>query len=193
MNIISNTCLGAAIQKLCLKQKFENPFCWSWIEPNSFLYLLNNYENINYDNFILNDKNKNYSITIDGKILVEYNHYKYDKNQKEITVRNFETYWNKIDEYIIDRYKERLKRMKEIHSKPIIIIGTSNPHRYYSKEDVVRVCNACKGKYKLIVANNIDLSSEFSEVKFITTKPKTIHITDYAEQIFPELEEFIKG
>ena len=82
--------------------------------------------------------------------------------------------------------------MKEIHAKPFIIIGTSNPYRYYSKEDVIRVCNACKGKYKLIVANDIDLSSEFPEVKFITAKPNTIHITDYAIQIYPEIEQFIK-
>lgn len=194
MNLISNTCLSAAIQKLCLKQKFTNPFCWSWIEPKSFLYLIENYKNINYDKFELIEKEHKYSIKIDNKILVEYNHYKYKQDQIELLVKNGDTYWNKIDKYIIERYKERLIRMKKIiDEKPIFIVGTSNPDRYYSKEDIIKVCNACKGKYKLIVANNIDLSSDFPDVKFIITKPNAIHITDYAKQIFPEIEEFIKG
>lgn len=77
--------------------------------------------------------------------------------------------------------------------KPIFVIGTSNPARYYSEDEIRKICKLCEGKYKLIVANNLDLSSEFPTVKFISSKPpKSMNINDYAIQIYPEIEQFIK-
>lgn len=62
MNIISNTCLGAALYKFGFKIPFSNPFCWSFIDFNSMFYLIKNYENINFRNFKLlveTEKNEN--------------------------------------------------------------------------------------------------------------------------------------
>jgi len=46
MNIISNNCLGGFIYKDFLQIKYENPFIFSLMDYDDFLYLLENYETI---------------------------------------------------------------------------------------------------------------------------------------------------
>lgn len=49
-------------------------------------------------------------IVIDDKIRIEYNHYKYDENIATPTVINQEIYYNKIEDYVISKYKSRLSK-----------------------------------------------------------------------------------
>lgn len=124
MNIISNSCVGGFIYKNELKCSFQNPFIWSLIDFNSMLYLIKNFNSINFNNFeLIKDENYNFSIIIDKHIKVQYIHYKYDKNAIKPYTQHINYYSNNIGEYIVQKYVERKNRMLNNKEKTIYIFG----------------------------------------------------------------------
>ena len=118
MNIISHNCVGGRIYNK-KNLKYGNPFMWCVIPPDDFYYLYCNYNEIDFNNITL-IKEKFYKIVIDNKVNVYYVHYLYDKNATTpIKKTPIDIVYNRIDEYIIEKYKTRLERMKE---KPIFIV-----------------------------------------------------------------------
>lgn len=117
MNIICNNCVGSRIYQYT-NTKYNNQFIWSSIDINDFIYLINNYDNINFNNFKLLYKDNEYFIKIDNKILVSYPHYKKNlDNMEQIIVENENEeiedrtlYSPNIENYIISKYKERFER-----------------------------------------------------------------------------------
>jgi len=121
---IVNSCVGAYLYKLCMKKKFDNPFMWGLIDFNSMYYMIQNFENINFKNFeLLKDNNWNFSLKIDDKIIIKYIHYKFDPKATKIIKKDFDVFYNKIWEYIIQKYEERLERMLNIKEEPIFILA----------------------------------------------------------------------
>lgn len=49
MNLISNCCLGAFIYEI-KNEEFNNPFMWAMTNTDSFIYLMEHYDTINWDN-----------------------------------------------------------------------------------------------------------------------------------------------
>lgn len=198
MNIISNTCLSAIIQRDFIKQEYENPFCWNLIDFDSMYYLIKNYENINFDNIELT-KNKNweFSLIIDKKVKVQYVHYKFNINDNNITKRGSDIFWNKIWEYIIDKYNERKNRMITKNNKPIFIIGSIHRWKYhtYSEKEIIKICELCTAKkYKLIIVNkNFDFCKKFPNVKFIKTRStdRKFGNIDFAKEIYPQIRKYL--
>lgn len=143
MNLISNTCIGAYLYKL-LNLKFENPFCWSVIDFDSMYYLIKNYEKINFKNYELT-KTPDwwFTIIIDNVIKVHYVHYKFDKNANKPTRCGSNIIYNKIWEYIVEKYEERLTRM---HGQPIFVIGSIHPCHWYTENEIYKICKICKKK-----------------------------------------------
>ena len=110
-NIISHNCVGA---RICQQKNMEygNPFMWCVIPPDDFYYLYTHYNEINYENIEIEEVNTDYKVLVDGKIAVYYVHYKYDKNAATPIYKNeINVYYNKIKDYVIEKYKIRLKRM----------------------------------------------------------------------------------
>ena len=129
MNIISNNCLSGYLYKDYLKEEFGNPFIWTVIDFNSMLYLIQNWNNINFKNYeLVKDKNWNFSIIIDNKVKIQYVHYKFNKNVvfKDKTEPGTDIESNKIWEYIIQKYDERLERMLRKKESPIFCICNVN-------------------------------------------------------------------
>ena len=126
MNIICNNCVGSRIYQYT-NTKYNNQFIWSSIDINDFIYLINNYDIINFDNFKLLYEDNEYFIKIDNKILVSYPHYKKNlDNMEQIIVENENEeiedrtlYSPNIEKYIISKYKERFERNIE---KPTFLI-----------------------------------------------------------------------
>jgi hypothetical protein len=107
-----------------MKKKFDNPFMWGLIDFNSMYYMIQNFENINFKNFeLLKDNNWNFSLKIDDKIIIKYIHYKFDPKATKIIKKDFDVFYNKIWEYIIQKYEERLERMLNIKEEPIFILA----------------------------------------------------------------------
>ena len=128
MNIISQNCLAGNIYKNHLKSKFENPFIWTVIDFNSMLFLIQNWNTINFKNYeLVKDDNWNFSIIINGKVKVQYVHYKFNPKCKTPILDNVGSiHYYKIWEYIIQKYKERLNRMLEKKEEPIFCICNFN-------------------------------------------------------------------
>ena len=197
MNLISNTCLGAFIQRDWLKQSYENPFCWNVIDFKSMLYLITNYETINYNNFeIQKDKNWNFSIIVDNAVKIQYVHYKFDAKCETIKTRGVDVYWNKIWQYIVEKYKERTKRMLVSNNKPLFIIGSIHnwQNHVYSEDEILKICEICSRKgYKCIISNrNFDFSNEHPNIKFNITQlsPNNCNYP-LAKEIYKRFKEYI--
>lgn len=129
MNIISNNCLNGYLYRDCLKEEFGNPFIWTVIDFNSMLYLIKNWNTINFKNYeLVKDESWNFSIIIDNKVKVQYVHYKFNKNVefRDKTGPGTDVESNKIWEYIIQKYEERLARMIKKNEKPIFCICNGN-------------------------------------------------------------------
>ena len=81
MNIISNDCIGGRVYNE-YNSKYENPFIWSCITTDDFIYLMDNFYSIDFYNIkceFLNEElynNKNIpQIIIDGKICLQFIHH----------------------------------------------------------------------------------------------------------------------
>ena len=117
-----------------LKTPYENPFIWTRMMDDTFIWLLENYESINFrkyeltkTNFSLEDYvNCFFYIKYDNKHEVKYGHYKFVKNATKPVKIKMDVQYNKIWEYIIEKYEKRLKRMK---TEPIFIIND----QFYNK------------------------------------------------------------
>lgn len=126
MNIISNSCLGSFLYKDVLKTVYQNPFCWNVIDDDSLIYLIQNYDNINFNNFeLVKDEQNNFYIIIDNKVKVWYIHYRYSTTDKIIRHEGEDVFYAKIWEYIVDCYQRRLERMITSNENPIFVLGTS--------------------------------------------------------------------
>lgn len=58
MNVIGNNC-GSSFYCKEKGIEFKNPFVWAAITPNDMIYLIENYDNINFNNYNLVDLDKN--------------------------------------------------------------------------------------------------------------------------------------
>ena len=120
-NIVCNDCVGARIYqaKDC---NYRNPFIWCLIPPKDFAVLYENFDSINFKKYRLAKDGQWYKIIIDEKVTVYYPHYRYDPDSKEPKPKkpgDLNIYYNKIEDYIIERYEARLLRMS---GKPVFVI-----------------------------------------------------------------------
>lgn len=141
MNLISQNCLSGNIYQNCLKEQFSNPFIWTVIDFNSMLYLVQNWNTINFKNYeLVKDDKWNFSIIIDEKVKVKYVHYKFNPNCKTPMLDNVGSiHYYKIWEYIIQKYEERLNRMLNKKEEPIFCICNFNtifPDAIYTEEQL---------------------------------------------------------
>lgn len=141
MNLISQNCLSGNIYKNKLKEEFSNPFIWTVIDFSSMLYLVQNWNNINFKNYeLVKDNEWNFSILIDKKVKIQYVHYKFNPNCKKPMLDNVGSiHYYKIWEYIIQKYEERLNRMLEKKEEPIFCICNFNtifPDAIYTEEQL---------------------------------------------------------
>ena len=125
MNIISNNCLGGYIYRNILQDSYKNPFIWTLFEnPSEYIDLIENWNNVDFDDFIMTRKGKglknNFQILIDSKYTVSFIHIFFDpvkdntqyfENTPRIVGENIFT--PKPWEYITEKYVQRLDRMKK--------------------------------------------------------------------------------
>lgn len=199
MNIISNNCLGGFIYKDFLQIKYENPFIFSRMNYEDFLYLLVNYENINFENFELikeSDKLEKFRIIIDNKIKVQFNHYKFDKDCIISTVKIFNdektmrtttnVYYNKIWEYIVEKYEQRIKRM----SKKIDLIALDVDDK--NDIDVNKILEVCKKKNYIVFACTNKIPEETSDNIIVRKRIQHYDRSPQPSEVWQDYQEEIK-
>ena len=161
INIIGDSCVASNITLDVLHQEYINPFCWNIIDHISFGYLIKNYKNINFNNYYLrkHPSYEEYYLIIDDNIEVLYHHYREDKKCKTIIKKDNHVYFCDIQQYIIEKYKSRLK----LNSSPIFIIGSSWEIETDKYEKFEYIIKQNIEKYPLIVITNKE--SDFSYLK----------------------------
>lgn len=187
LNIISHNCIGARIYQE-KNMEYGNPFMWSIIPPDDFWYLYNHYDEIDYSKIKLTKVKNDNVIVIDDKISVYYVHYRFDKNAKVPTRRikdGVDIYYDKINEYIIEKYNTRLARMNELKVKPLFIVSDRefvvNKNLNFSKRDllkyvdkedciVVTVDRTIKGKNVVYVAKRTMEPRDIAKIILRTVK-----------------------
>jgi hypothetical protein len=144
MNIVSNSCIGAYLHKQFLKKPFNNPFMWTVVDFDSFVYLIENWKNINFQNYeLVKDEKWNFSIIIDDKVKLQFVHYKFNPNYKTPTLDKLgNILYYKIWEYIVEKYEERISRMLTLTEEPIFCVCNFNTiyaDSIYSKEQLEKL------------------------------------------------------
>ena len=135
MNIICNNCVGGRLYEV-RKEQFSNPFIWERIEHSDFIYLIKNFEIIDFTNvkFSLEYyKSKDYQnvlCKVDNKISIHFTHYVYDNEIDTLTKRNLDILYKDIIKYCKEKYFTRLSRM---NSNPIFVYSLNG--FYYSDEE----------------------------------------------------------
>lgn len=124
-NLVGNSCVSSYITRDILKQKFVNPFVWNIFDFNSSYNLVKNWDNINFEKFkLVNNFDGTFSILIDDLVKVKYVHYLYSQKDTEIRKENNDVYYNKIQDYVIDKYLSRIKFVRSV--SPIFLFATAN-------------------------------------------------------------------
>ena len=161
MNVIGNSCASCFIQTQFFNHELLNPFSYNIIDFESFSYLINNYDNINFENISFYLKDNYVMGNLENKILINFVHYKFDKNAKTvINDKNNDVRYYNILEYVKTKWCERVKRIK--NSEPIFLAAsfTNNSVNNYTDNEIIALLKN-KSKYKIIVAyeKSIDFKS----------------------------------
>ena len=123
-NLIGNCCISSWITSKNLKQEFINPFTWCIMNFESSYNLIKYWDSLDFRNYeLIKDENWNFSIIIDNKVKVQYVHYKFSPKYNKPTKIGDDIFYNKIWEYIVEKYETRLNKMLELKIKPIFILA----------------------------------------------------------------------
>lgn len=150
-NLVGNTCICSWITKEILKQEFINPFTWCIVFFESCYNLVKYWDTLNFYNYeLIKDSNNNFSINIDKKVIINYVHYKFDKNIETPTKKGDDIFYNKIDEYILEKYKNRVDKMLEFKKDPIFIFAASHISRSVFTLEEQKRMEELNSKYRII-------------------------------------------
>lgn len=169
MNILSLNCLGAHIYRDLLKCSYGNPFIWTLTDNDDFIRLLEDYENIDFHNYVLIKESKkleNFRIIIDNKVKLYFNHHLFDANANKPIKRGVDIFYNKIWEYIVNNYEKRLLRM----NKTVDLVAVDDWDNSINVNKIKEIC--ITKKYPCFICTNRLLEYEDS---MLIIKPRFIH------------------
>ena len=190
-NIIGNSCIGSWITAKILKQQFVNPFCWSIMNFDSCVNLLQHFYDIDFANFNLDFNGVEFTLTIDKLVSVQYVHYKFDDSADTIRTSGEDVLYNRIWEYIVSKYLERTRRMIDNKITPVFIFagaGCADNRRSSFTIDEQHKLDAMNIKFKTYVSFGEMI--QYANPKIIslhqhgTYKGNTLHMaTDLFKQM----------
>lgn len=153
MNIITNDCLGGFIYRDVLKTDFQNPFIWTQMNYKTFIKLIEEYENLNFNNVHI-DKNgqelkNNFITVIDDKIRIENIHIFYSEKDEIPRIEAENVFYKKPDEYIKEKY---IKRQNRMCGKPIVIVDD----KFGNYDELIKICKTKKYRCMIFTNNLIE-------------------------------------
>ena len=185
MNIVCNTCVGGRIYEY-YKLQYTNPFIWNAINTPDFMKLVENYDNINFNNFKLLYEDEIYQINIDNILTVTYPHYKYGKDDITPTIRRerygTRLYFNDIEQYIINKYKNRLLRINEDPTF-VLVKGTTFGKGIKCLDDDIEYFMNIKTPYRKIVYTDKQYSSKIVNNTEVVNGKYNINSVEIAKTI----------
>lgn len=129
MNLVSNSCVGAYLMRDHYRYQYNNPFCWSFILVDDFVTLMKEWDNIDFMNYTVDKCGKKledgFKTVIDGKVTLLWYHYKFSPKFARPTTKGINVFYNRIWEYISEKYEERTRRMLAAKEDPVFIFADS--------------------------------------------------------------------
>ena len=193
-NIIGNSCISSWITTAILQQPFINPFSWCIMDFRSSYNLVKYFDTINWSKFeLLNDK-LNFSIRVDNLITIQYVHYKFDATADEPIYINGDVYYNKIWEYIVQKYVSRVKKMISYALPPIFVFAcaksATNKRSSFTVEQQ-RLLYECHSPYKIFLSfdcsyNAVDNCKSLTQHSNYTGNTKAMGI-----DLFTEIKNYL--
>lgn len=192
-NIIGNSCVSSWITTKFLNQELINPFAWCIIDFNSCFNLVKHWDSINFENYRLKkDDNFNISIIIDNLVKVDYVHYRFHKNYNTPTKIEEDIFYNKIWEFIVDKYIKRLKKMRESNINPVFIFATANHglarHKPFTLAEQSKL-DELNSKYTIILSFDKMIDEPKNVITIKQSKKFQHNGLEFSEFIFHELEK----
>ena len=194
MLVIGNTCVGGWIYVI-VKQKYNNPFIWCEIDGKNFLNLIVNFNTIDFKKRRLITVGlekikcrKVFAIEIDSQVVVSFPHHIKDETFKAPTkcksdYIGWDMRYEKMEEYLLEKYDQRLERMLKRKETPIFIVDTSVTEK--EEAEKIEKCNV--EKIYSIYKNNyepIDNDTKAVHIGEIATKGRAQKIIEkYGEYI----------
>ena len=173
INLISSDCLGGRyFQKN--KSEFKNPFIWSSFFLSDFIYLIKNWEDINFEKIGLEFTDNEYgtfthtpTIIIDNAIKLYFHHH--FQNKKYLTPTKIHKNIDDIDlgyydilGYLNEKYNNRLKRMSK--EEPVFIYNDKKIASDLSPLEFIKldtpykkILVTTKKEYKKYSSNSLDV------------------------------------
>ena len=186
MNIISNNCLAGLIYHE-IKQIYPNQFIFVGIDLDDFIYLIENYNNINFSNvnfdleYRLSKTYKSVVAIVDNKIKIHFSHYQEDKTKDKITKYDdsYNVYYKNIIDYAKNKWFERLKRN---NNKPTFLYSFNsldpNSNEYY--EILNRLFSIKKeSELTIIIHDDVVLNNVPDNIKVIRCKKNVMELKDF--------------
>lgn len=197
-NIISNNCIGARYYQNN-KIQFQNPFMWNLIKLTDFIFLIKNFNTINFKNIKLyfsnnevtkeHDSDKCATILLDNNIHVYFIHHHYTELHKckkiiRITGHDYEIIGNDILEYLKNKWLNRLIRLKQNNNIIFVYYDTAG----LTNTDINELLNI-KSQFKIILISNTNYEEKCLKTNNIFyIKPKSTDTNILADQV----KQFIK-
>ncbi len=198
-NIISNNCIGARYYQNNHIQ-FQNPFMWNLIKLSDFIFLIENFDKIDFNNIKLyfsknevekdHDTDKCSTILLDNYIHIYFIHHHYTQLHKcqksiRITGNDYEIIGNDILEYLKNKWINRVNRLKKNNNIIFVYYDIDN----FTNTNINKLFNI-KSQYKIILFSNTNYKDKCTKTNNIFyIKPLSNNTNILAEQ----LSQFIKN
>lgn len=176
MILFSNDCSAGFIYRNILNEEYSSPTIWTRINIDDFIILIKSFNTINFKNYELHKQTKNldtFYIRIDNKINIYFNHYKFNKDdnilRKAKSHFGIDVYYNKIWEYIIEKYDKHINKMFNNFSNPIFILHIDSWYNDFSNSlnlnKIYDLINYCKEKkIKLLVLTEKYINKDIPQI-----------------------------
>lgn len=178
---------------------------WCVIKADSFYNLILNYDKIDFSNFEISKSNFNgtsnkldiFKIIVDNLIEAHYIHHHFHKDYSKVYVKDIDVFYNKIWEYIVEKYEERIKR---INDKPtFLILGetTNSGFNLETEEKILKIKTPYKiiliTKYKQLLNYNDDTHLIIFDDTY-RNGGKGNHLPDYyCDKHYNQINDFISN
>ena len=119
--VISSNCISGYWYRDVVKKQYEVPFIWCNIKLNDFIYLIKNFDTIDFNNvktvisngeLVASNGKEHVKVVINNKISVYFIHYKQSKeNISNPIVKDVDVVCPDVVKYTDELWKERSKRI----------------------------------------------------------------------------------
>ncbi len=122
MLVITNNCMGGYFYRDVMKISYNHPFFWGTMKCD-ILELIKNFDKIDFKNYkVEKDEKDKYSLIIDNLIKYKLIHHHLSPRDKVVRKNDHDVFYDKIEDYIKEKYESRLERMLDSKEKPTFAI-----------------------------------------------------------------------